>query len=448
MIRLKNEAENYFNEKYHEYLLQLKPNRIAKKVNKSPSSSDHVHTIALKKEDIIDLTSSGHIDSIGRQLSKYFYIDDNRIGLDVNDYNRFEEIASKLSEKKEIRNFLSKDFIVEKSFLWFKLKYTGKLDSNSNFIDYLITESKNEIKERKICFPVANIIIEESFELGNIRFDFFKKEQFDEIENEWGKSEDKDNSQSPITKLRKEYQGKVYAEFVITAEEQKCIELAKKETDRAIMVLSCYCGTVFHPEIPAYFERFGKKNIPVCHSLVFEENKLSKIIQKIEIDGVLGWRINKEMIARLNSDGLSIASRLLRKRHLTDLEEIIINAFYLFSRGIFSDTFHDKLVYALVTLETLLLKNTTEPIQSNVGLRLAFLVANDADNRKRIKKFINDAYILRSSFIHHGKRRENISLLKEIQILVFFAIRSVLFNSINYKTQEELLNSIENVILS
>ena len=334
------------------------------------------------------------------------------------------------------------------SFLWFKQKYYGEIDVNLNFIDFLRTESKKDIIERKVCIPIDNISIQEPFEIGNIRFDFFKKEQFDEIEREWAKSKDRKDSSTPIKKFRKEYQGKVYAEFILEAEEKKCIELANQETEKAIMVLSCYSGTVFFPEIPSYFGRLGKKNIPISHSLIFEGNKLSHINQNVEIQGVFEWPIKNELIVGLKRDGLDKASQLLKKKELSNLEMILLNAFYLFSRCVFSDNFHDKLVYALVTLETLLLQNTSEPIQSNVGLRLAFLTANNSEKRKTIKKLINDAYSLRSSFIHHGKQKENYELLKEVQLLVYLAIRNILFNLNKYKTQKELLSSIENAILS
>ena len=108
MITLKKEAEQYFNEKYQEFLFQLNPPAKEKKKKKSHSSVDHLHTITLKNEDIINLTSISLVDGFGKQLSRYFSNGVDKIGLDKTEYNKFEEIALKLSEKKEILNTLSK----------------------------------------------------------------------------------------------------------------------------------------------------------------------------------------------------------------------------------------------------------------------------------------------------------------------------------------------------
>lgn len=93
-------------------------------------------------------------------------------------------------------------------------------------------------------------------------------------------------------------------------------------------------------------------------------------------------------------------------------------------------------------------KNQTEPIQSNVGLRLAFLTCSELERRKNVREVINKAYKFRSSYIHHGNIGEDWELLKELQHIIWTAIRNALASKDKFKTPKEFFDYIESMILS
>jgi Apea-like HEPN len=64
----------------------------------------------------------------------------------------------------------------------------------------------------------------------------------------------------------------------------------------------------------------------------------------------------------------------------------------------------DKLVHILVGLESIILKDSNEPIMNNIGERMAALIGHDPASRKAIIGNVKKTYALRSSFIHHGQR--------------------------------------------
>ena len=65
----------------------------------------------------------------------------------------------------------------------------------------------------------------------------------------------------------------------------------------------------------------------------------------------------------------------------------------------------DKLVYILASLESILLKNDSEPIQKNLGERMAFLIGPTVEARKTIIANVVETYarrVLRSCTMAKG----------------------------------------------
>ncbi len=64
-------------------------------------------------------------------------------------------------------------------------------------------------------------------------------------------------------------------------------------------------------------------------------------------------------------------------------------------------------------------------------------------------EIIKDAYVYRSKYIHHGnKSKEDFELLQSLQLAVWTAIYNVVMLKDRFKSQEELLEAIQDQILS
>ena len=231
--------------------------------------------------------------------------------------------------------------------------------------------------------------------------------------------------------------------------QQRCIEIAKLQIEKALTVLRFFSPSAFLPEIPCYFGIMGQTDIPKSHYFVFEnEDEIPLVQEGIDERRMHSWSISAHEYSELYKMGLRLASNLIFKEDHTQFEDSVLNSMYLFGRALTSREFQDKIVYALVSIETLLLQNQSEPIQSNVGLRLAFLSESEPQKRKNVKETINKAYKFRSSYIHHGKIGEDWELLKVLQHTIWTAIRNALVSVDRFKTRKEFLDYIENMILS
>ena len=454
-MKLQEKANKYFNTKAGEFLYQLKPDpKKGKDQQEVESSSSHVFVSKhFSQNDIISINSLGYVNGFGQQRARYFIVNDIPIGLDEEAYGLFEQFAENLYENKEINSVLSLEFVKDCAFSWFEKQYKGQISRDDKFITFLTEKAEKEIRNYKISIPISFISIQQPFKVGNVIFEYFKTSFFDEYlahsKAIYEKSPNFDESDFKMyeVRLRKKYQGVVFAFMNVTAEKSKSIEIVKAETEKALMVLRFLSETAFLPGIPCYFGIMGQTNLPEKYYFIFEDH-FPEIQQGVDESRNYIWSISDRQLSLLKKIGLDQASDLITKENRSDLENILMTSMSLFSRSLTSRDFQDKIVYMLVAVETLLLQNESEPIQSNIGIRLAFLTKSDVEGRRRTKELIRNAYKIRSSYIHHGKTKYDMDLLQELQHSVWTAIHNALMLRGRFTTQTDILDYLEKLVLS
>ncbi len=453
-IMLEKKAEEYFNGKIAAFLNELKPapqQQMPQNVNSSASYafvSGH-----LTNPEISSIRSLNTLT--GKLVSRFFIIDKKTIGFDQNSYAEFDKFIENLYQRKEINAFLSKSFISDCAFEWFEKKYKGALPKESNLIDYLKAKAEGAIRKYRISLPVSFLFMEKPFKVGNVSFDFMDKAFCDRyISNARSKITEKgklDENNFDIfeTRFRKRYQGTALATVSSEAEKQRCIEIARLQVEEALTVLRFFSPSAFIPEIPSYFGLMGQTDIPQSYYFVSEaDNNIPRVKESVDERRTYEWNISAQDFSEMCKIGFDLASDLIAKEDYSEFEDLILNSMSLFGRSLTSRNYQDKIVYALVSIETLLLQNQTEPIQSSVGLRMAFLVESDAQNRKDVKDMTSKAYKFRSSYIHHGKNKEDWELLRDLQHSIWTAIRNALACADKFKIPKDFIAYIENMILS
>lgn len=456
-IILNEDAEKHFNEKVLDYLYELKPDKKREQqAVKVESSSSHVFVSEhLTDKNIAGITALGYVDQLsGRQVARYFLADNIPIGLSEEKYEQFERFIENIHRKKEINSFLSHTFLCDCAFEWFEKRYKGLFNKEIDLVTFIKEKGEESIRQYTVSIPISFLSIEKPFKIGMVSFDYLTKDFCDSYINAVGL---KANEQGKINqnqlgvfeaKFRKRYQGTVFASVTLEAEQQRCVEIAKLQTQKALTVLRYFSPSSFIPEMPCYFGIMGKTHIPESYYFIFKKEGLPSIQEGIEERRMHTWPISDNELSHLHELGLGLAANIMFKVDPTELEDLILNSIYLFGRTLTSMEFQDKIVYALVSIETLLLQNQTEPIQSNVGLKLAFLTESEAIKRKSVREMINKAYKFRSSYIHHGKIKEDWELLKVLQHSVWTAIRNALVSTAKYKSVKDFLNHIDHMIMS
>jgi hypothetical protein len=458
-------AIEHFNKHATELLLQLRPFKPPPTPPGTPNPTSASHEIPVHSftDENSRFARFGAVTPLGEQLSRGFPTPTGDVGLDGPAYKDAEKLCDGLASKREIRPLLSGTFVTDTFFDWLRDLYAGVLPVGTEFLTRLAAEASKAIRPRKISHPILFLVIEKPFKIGHILFEFLTPASFDILDRALPKQWAATPEMAENAKFyREKYQGKVCCSMVVTAESHRAVEIARRETDRALVILRCFGPTVFVPQIPSYFDRMGIAHVPGYEYLEFEEvhdeadpsgapPRLAPTMAAGSHEKRQWWtELSEEDIRQLDvMGGLTAASQLLTRASPTDLEQLLLNSYTLFSRGLLSTDFQDRVVFAVVSLETLLLKNSSEPLMANGANRVAYLAYRDKASRKKAKDTLVKAYTVRSGFLHHGARKaEDWELLMDLQHLVWAALQNV-FPRINQgcKTRDDLLDALEDELM-
>jgi hypothetical protein len=446
-ITFPEQAKNHFNGQADQFLLLLKPEPQKIAPDRPPMSSDHRpidHTIT--ENEMRGPTMTGTIDGFGTQTSKFFQTEKGPIGIVEPDFQSLERFIELISQRAEVRPYLTPQYIMEIVFVWFEQRYKGLIPQSQGFVEYLCNKSEKDVGIRRVGIPISYFVIQEAFSVGNATFDFYSKTFFDEIELTF-KEKNPNANKDDLKRFRKKYQGIVFANLTVCGEPEKCMDVAIEETEKALMILRFLSPTAVLPQIPSYVGRMGYTHVPISNYFVFED-KFPIIHEQVDEKADFTLTIGSDQLKMMKTAGLDLLSQLIIKDNPNDLEKLLLNSISLFAKGIGLRDERDKLVFCLASIETLLLKNSSEPIQHSVGLRLAFITAQSLQDRKKILSLVRHAYELRSSYLHHGKKRTDILVLTELQQTIFSGLRAVLYRCSKFSNQTQLIEYIEDIILT
>ena len=102
-----------------------------------------------------------------------------------------------------------------------------------------------------------------------------------------------------------------------------------------------------------------------------------------------------------------------------------------------------RVVLMLASLEGVLLKNSDEPIQQNLGERLAMLTKEDPQERMKTIGTVRKVYGLRSRFLHHTERPGDTNLVQEFMLVAWVGLLCVVEESAKYATVEEFATGLD-----
>jgi hypothetical protein len=161
--------------------------------------------------------------------------------------------------------------------------------------------------------------------------------------------------------------------------------------------------------------------------------KLLGITEKMANILWIPWKLENEFIDMIRNNGLDILSNVLLQAEKSDFQNQVLNSLFIYSQSALAVDVEDKLIYVLVAVESILLRDANEPIQQNIGERMAFLLENTADKRKAIIKNVKEVYAVRSKFIHHGQTIDEMELITTFMSNTYRFFLVLIMNINKYK---------------
>lgn len=409
---------------------------------------------------------SGHFDSTniigdlklfqrdidGNISSRMFGIRGKQLGLFDENHQNLVHIAENLQKSIKPTNVVSVEFLSEQIFEWLKQSYLWKTKQNP--IEFILGECEKNIEEIEIWIPISHLHIQSSFKLGNITFQCITKKFMDDYENSLKKkftdSNDLIRFGHHFERKRAKFQNLAVATMKIEAEPEHAYEIVLQETERALSILRLFSPSNLYPTKICYCAPIEKQHMDGRVFFVIKDDVVKNEISGFSDKSISDWNLTNNDLTEYVKIGLGFLGSLLQKEDKTDFQEKLLESLYLYSKASLAKNIPDRLVYTLVALETMFLKDANEPIQDNISLRMAFMHPVSVEERKLIVKNIRDTYALRSSFIHHGKsiKIDDLEILKKFMFNTWLCmIELVNFASKNI-TQKQFFDELETRRLS
>jgi hypothetical protein len=150
------------------------------------------------------------------------------------------------------------------------------------------------------------------------------------------------------------------------------------------------------------------------------------------------WNVTENI--KVLPDVLKGLNDLALNPYGTELRRSVYESLLIYSRNNLTTDLSEKLLFVLVALESLLLRDGSEAIQGNLAERLAFLVGPTLEERKQIVETTRTVYKLRSNFVHHGKAVEEVEALERFLSYAWNALAALIANVDRYATRGDLIS--------
>lgn len=380
-------------------------------------------------QDMVDEPLMEHVDPQGEILSRYFFDKKRRVGLEGDAYLELRRFVDKAGRTKPFSDGLSREFLEKEAFKWCRAKFRdpGKPPLSAHLLDLY----RAEVKSRRVLVPIIGIEFEKPFILGDVRVSNIRNDIFDRgLAYTLGvrPAEDHDDIKNGIEHLRKKHLGWTAVEVVVRGEERFAYDRAFAIASDMAAVFRFMTPAAVRSNLPFPCFAADKSRVPTRAAyMVDDETGGLGMTSGIVHNAMHNYCMSFAELDEKMKLGFNRLAMFFDGTKLNDHQLKVRGALMAFSRGIGSFNQDDRLVYAMTAAEHLLLKDGNEPIQGNVGERMAFIIEQDVQARKKVAATFKQAYALRSKYVHHYRSIDDQAVLDEF----FFNMYRLLFIAVS-----------------
>ncbi|MCB0174916.1 MAG: hypothetical protein KDJ97_30685 [Anaerolineae bacterium] len=404
----------------------------------------------ISSKDIIGEIEHSMRDRSGKLIGRYFTHQTMQFGLEDDDYKNFIKLCEAIQKAIKPTLVVSQTAVEDNAFTWVRERFRG--NTQAELIEYILPKIEAEVVELKVWVPIAQLRIESDIHIGNIVI----RPVTEEVINQWRDtllSHIQNKKNENVTELfgeefKKRFQGWPAGVIKLIAEPIAAREIALRETERSLAMLRIFSIAALTPKITCYSAVMGRENIETTTTFLFKNNFFT-LLNRNSVDyGQRPWNLDRDYVIELYEMGLGILSELLRSTTLSKFQKSIIDSLTLYSQATREKELSNKLVYLLAALEGIFLKNDTEPIQQNLGERIATLIGKELEDKKDIIRNIKTTYGLRSRFLHHAHTIDDYSELEKFMLNAWCAMSRVIENHNRFATKQDFVSAIDDLKLA
>lgn len=448
-VSLHPSAITAFNEKAEKLLRLIQPTPRPEPAHETFPSEVPV-AASITEHDIIGDLEESATDYQGNTVARYFYVSATRYGLEQESYAQLKDLASAVCSNRSIRDKLSTQYVEKVLFNWIKNAFTEQT-TTTTFCDALILAAEKDVVRSTSWIPVANLEIEAAFPIGYAELRPVSPSVIDAWATRTSSvpEEHREGATQLFLKIRGKFQGRAAVVISVEAEPKRAFQSAVELAETVTSLLGIFSVGTLLPDVKCISRISGSEVISKATVISNPDGDAFRMTENIlDLASARAWRIDYREIIEMRKSGLDAISGLLLDREPNDFKRAILNALLIYSKSAFTADPIEKVIYILSSLESMLLKNESEPIQQNLAERMAIFTAKELAKRKEIIANIKAIYSVRSRYLHHGHIRSELDTIREFLMTAWVFYVQLLGNVHPFSTRLEFVTAIDDAKLS
>lgn len=407
--------------------------------------TDRIVSAAITDDDIVGDVRAWLSDTGGRRVFTFMRRNGAAYGFTEASYDQFERLVNEIFKVKWVQQFLGKPFIAYTILEWCRESWGETTPTTLSM--FVAKASEAAIKEFTMWAPISHLEIEARFSFGSVDIAPMTAAFFDELETPSVKNSPKQahDIKTLFAKLRKDMQGGAAVVLKIEAEESYVYEKGLALASDAVGLLRFLSPAARHFLVMCPNALLGAQMIPSYNAIILGQNGSFSNQSGIVPKNIACWQLSENEVSSTLSHLLTELGRLVSEEGLSDFQRRLRACVLTYTKGTTFSEAADRLVYTCSSLESLLLRDSSEPIQQNLGERMAFLITKSPTERTDIVSGVRQAYGMRSRYIHHRNAEIEESTLNSFTGYAFSTLLMALSNMDKFKTAVEFIDAIDRI---
>lgn len=442
-IHLHPDAAQRFNERAAALRARLRPIDRADLLSKAGLfASESVPAATLTEKDISKISFVGEYNQVTGERTRILFDDGHRAyELDRAGCDELASLLAAILKAPEISRRVSRARLDQEVREWLDPEHNDQ----RSLSERLVAEIDPAIERRSAWVPIAFLRVQSELPFGEVVFRPITAAVMDAWEAACVEKNpaDAETLATYFRKLRQKFQGLAAATLDTEAEPERAIEIAAEAAVYATALLRTFCVENLDPRACSYCVPHGRLAAVGNHVWLASGPSTFTRHEWGLPPPPNTWAIADAHRPELDRIGLSALASFADSNNASEFERKLIEALLIYNRANVSRDPVDKLIYVLVALESILLRNQSEPIQAAVGDRLAFVAGKDADERMRVAALVRECYGIRSRYVHHGQSREELEPIKNLFIYAWYFFTRLIRSHRQFASKDALLESLE-----
>ena len=415
--------------------------------NESPAfKSRRNPSVTITSKEIVDEPLMAWSDFSGHCVGRYFYHHGEMIALQGDGYKKLRKFTEKVLAVKPFSYGLSETFVEVEIFKWWRAAIRDGISGTLS--SHLLDESSRVFAKHQLMIPLANLEIERAFRIGDVLITPFDPSLFENFGKE------ATNLQSDQANYLLEYGRELREEFGhLTAVQIEVIGEPEFARDRARMVAADVADVfrVMSPAAVSWNVRFacfplGLEHEPRSTVIELRDQKFGVIQTGLLHSPSFRWSVSSAEIQRIMKEkGFRNCAVFFVDEPLKDYHKRVKVALSAYAQAVGAMDLRNRLLYAMSAAEHLLLRNENEPIQTNVGERMAFLIAKEPSWRREILLNFKKVYGFRSRQVHHLASVDDEDALSTFFMNMWILMLTAIQNIPNFSDHRDFLEKIDDL---